>query len=102
MSSVRKLHPAAMSLYFTVNDLEAIFARAKALGYLSRDDAWRDCRREQRTPVKHREKTHEDEVMVFGAHVIVYSKHATGDRAFLRHVLGFTAVHAGADGLTVP
>jgi len=47
-----------MSLYFTVNDLEEIFARAKALGYLSRDDAWRDCRREQRTPVEHRDKTH--------------------------------------------
>src|SRR5437762_9498884 len=99
MSSVRKLHPAAMSLYFTVNDLEAIFARAKALGYLSCDDARRDCRREQRTPVKHREKTHEEQVMVFGAHVIVYSKDATADRAFFRDVLGFSSVDAGHDWL---
>src|SRR5216110_2235603 len=99
MSSVRKLHPAAMSLYFTVNDLEAIFARAKALGYLSRDDARRDCRRDQRTPVKHREKTHEEQVMVFGAHVIVYSKDATADRAFFRDVLGFSSVDAGHDWL---
>jgi len=88
-----------MTLYFTVNDPEAIFARAKALGYLSRDDAWRDCRREQRTPVKHREKTHEEQVMVFGAHVIVYSKDATADRAFFRDVLGFSAVDAGHDWL---
>jgi catechol 2,3-dioxygenase-like lactoylglutathione lyase family enzyme len=39
VSSVRKPHPAANSLYFTVNDLEAIFARAKALRCLSRDEA---------------------------------------------------------------
>ena len=39
VSSVRKPHPAAKSLYFTVNDLEAIFARAKVLGCLSRDEA---------------------------------------------------------------
>ena len=39
VSAVRKPHPAAKSLYFTVNDLEAIFARAKALGCLSRDEA---------------------------------------------------------------
>jgi catechol 2,3-dioxygenase-like lactoylglutathione lyase family enzyme len=33
--------------------------------------------------------------MVFGAHVIVYSKDAEADRAFLRDVLGFSAVDAG-------
>jgi len=30
-------HPAAKSLYFTVQDLDAIFARAKALGCLSEE-----------------------------------------------------------------
>jgi predicted enzyme related to lactoylglutathione lyase len=38
VSSVRSPHPAAKALYFTVNDLEAIFERAKALGCLSRED----------------------------------------------------------------
>ena len=33
--------------------------------------------------------------MIFGAHVIVYSKDATADRAFLRDALGFTSVDAG-------
>ena len=33
--------------------------------------------------------------MIFGAHVIVYSKDATADRAFLRDVLGFSNVDAG-------
>jgi catechol 2,3-dioxygenase-like lactoylglutathione lyase family enzyme len=33
--------------------------------------------------------------MIFGAHVIVYSKDATADRAFLRDVLGFSSVDAG-------
>jgi catechol 2,3-dioxygenase-like lactoylglutathione lyase family enzyme len=33
--------------------------------------------------------------MIFGAHVIVYSKDAAADRAFLRDVLGFTSVDAG-------
>jgi hypothetical protein len=33
--------------------------------------------------------------MVFGAHVIVYSKDATADRVFLRDVLGFSSVDAG-------
>jgi hypothetical protein len=33
--------------------------------------------------------------MIFGAHVIIYSKDATADRAFLRDVLGFTSVDAG-------
>ena len=33
--------------------------------------------------------------MVFGAHVIVYSKDAEADRAFLRDVLGFHSVDAG-------
>jgi catechol 2,3-dioxygenase-like lactoylglutathione lyase family enzyme len=33
--------------------------------------------------------------MVFGAHVIVYSKDAEADRAFLRDVLGFSSVNAG-------
>ncbi len=33
--------------------------------------------------------------MIFGAHVIVYSKDAEADRVFLRDVLGFTSVDAG-------
>ena len=33
--------------------------------------------------------------MIFGAHVIVYSKDATADRAFLRDILGFGSVDAG-------
>jgi predicted enzyme related to lactoylglutathione lyase len=38
VSSAGKPHPAAKALYFTVLDLDAIFARAKALGCLSRDE----------------------------------------------------------------
>src|SRR5258706_4986391 len=37
--------------------------------------------------------------MVFGAHVIVYSKDATADRAFFRDVLGYPSVDAGHDWL---
>jgi catechol 2,3-dioxygenase-like lactoylglutathione lyase family enzyme len=33
--------------------------------------------------------------MIFGAHVIIYSRDAAADRAFLRDVLGFTPVDAG-------
>jgi catechol 2,3-dioxygenase-like lactoylglutathione lyase family enzyme len=33
--------------------------------------------------------------MIFGAHVIVYSKDATADRAFFRDILGFASVDAG-------
>ncbi|GLQ45147.1 hypothetical protein GCM10007862_01980 [Dyella lipolytica] len=33
--------------------------------------------------------------MILGAHVIVYSKNADADRAFLRDVLGFKSVDAG-------
>src|SRR5258706_16175311 len=33
--------------------------------------------------------------MIFGAHIIVYSKDAAADRAFLRDVLGFSSVDAG-------
>jgi catechol 2,3-dioxygenase-like lactoylglutathione lyase family enzyme len=33
--------------------------------------------------------------MIFGAHVIIYSKDATADRAFLRDILGFASVDAG-------
>jgi catechol 2,3-dioxygenase-like lactoylglutathione lyase family enzyme len=33
--------------------------------------------------------------MIFGAHVIVYSKDADADRAFLRDILGFPHVDAG-------
>ena len=33
--------------------------------------------------------------MIFGAHVIVYSKDAEADRDFLRNVLGFASVDAG-------
>jgi catechol 2,3-dioxygenase-like lactoylglutathione lyase family enzyme len=34
-------------------------------------------------------------LMIFGAHVILYSKDAEADRAFLREVLGFPSVDAG-------
>jgi catechol 2,3-dioxygenase-like lactoylglutathione lyase family enzyme len=37
VSSVHSPHPAAKALYFTVRDLEAAFARAKALGCLSQE-----------------------------------------------------------------
>jgi predicted enzyme related to lactoylglutathione lyase len=37
VSSSGTPHPAAKALYFMVNDLEEVFARAKALGCLSRD-----------------------------------------------------------------
>jgi len=33
--------------------------------------------------------------MIFGAHVIVYSKNATADRVLLKEVLGFSSVDAG-------
>jgi catechol 2,3-dioxygenase-like lactoylglutathione lyase family enzyme len=33
--------------------------------------------------------------MIFGAHVIIYSKDAAADRAFLRDILGFSSVDAG-------
>ena len=33
--------------------------------------------------------------MIFGAHVIVYSRDADADRAFFRDVLGFPSVDAG-------
>ena len=33
--------------------------------------------------------------MIFGTHVIVYSKDATPDRAFLREVVGLSSVDAG-------
>jgi len=38
VSSAGKPHPAAKALYFTVEDLDAIHARAKALGCLSREE----------------------------------------------------------------
>ena len=37
VSSAGKPHPAAKALYFTVKDLDAAFARAQALGCLSRE-----------------------------------------------------------------
>ncbi len=37
VSASGKPHPAAKALYFTVGDLDAAFARAKALGCLSRE-----------------------------------------------------------------
>jgi len=33
--------------------------------------------------------------MIFGAHVVVYSRDAEADRAFFREVLGFSSVDAG-------
>src|SRR5262245_45940822 len=38
VSSMGTPHPAAKALYFTVRDLDAVFARAKELGCLSGDD----------------------------------------------------------------
>jgi len=38
VSSVSQPHPAAKALYFTVNNLDAVFARAKALNCLTRED----------------------------------------------------------------
>jgi len=38
VSSVGTPHPAAKALYFTVKDLDALFARAKALGCLSQEN----------------------------------------------------------------
>ncbi|HEV3213639.1 MAG TPA: hypothetical protein VGZ03_09620 [Acidimicrobiales bacterium] len=37
--------------------------------------------------------------MIFGAHVILYSKDAAADRAFFRDVLGYRFVDAGHDWL---
>jgi hypothetical protein len=37
--------------------------------------------------------------MIFGAHLIVYSKNATADRTFFRDVLGLSSVDAGNDWL---
>ena len=33
--------------------------------------------------------------MIFGAHIVVYSKDAEADRAFFRDVLGYSSVDAG-------
>jgi hypothetical protein len=40
VSSVGTPHPAAKALSFTVKNLDAIFARAKVLGCLSREDVY--------------------------------------------------------------
>ena len=37
--------------------------------------------------------------MIFGAHVVVYSKDASADRSFFRDVLGYASVDAGHDWL---
>jgi catechol 2,3-dioxygenase-like lactoylglutathione lyase family enzyme len=37
--------------------------------------------------------------MIFGAHVIIYSRDASADRAFFRDVLGYPSVDAGHDWL---
>ena len=37
--------------------------------------------------------------MIFGAHVIIYSKDAAADRRFFRDVLGYSSVDAGHDWL---
>jgi catechol 2,3-dioxygenase-like lactoylglutathione lyase family enzyme len=41
------------------------------------------------------ESSERSNAVIFGAHVIVYSKDATADRAFFRDVLGFSSVDAG-------
>lgn len=33
--------------------------------------------------------------MIFGAHVVVHSRHAAADRAFFRDIMGFASVDAG-------
>jgi catechol 2,3-dioxygenase-like lactoylglutathione lyase family enzyme len=38
-------------------------------------------------------------LMIFGAHVIIFSNDAAADRAFFRDVLGFPSVDAGHDWL---
>src|SRR5215471_2725097 len=38
VSSVRAPHPAAKALYFVVNDLDAVFKRARSLGCLSQGE----------------------------------------------------------------
>jgi catechol 2,3-dioxygenase-like lactoylglutathione lyase family enzyme len=35
--------------------------------------------------------------MIFGAHVVLYSKDADADRAFFRDILGLKSVDAGRD-----
>jgi catechol 2,3-dioxygenase-like lactoylglutathione lyase family enzyme len=52
--------------------------------YLVSDGLWENHRSKKRR-----------ELMMFGAHVIVYSKDAEADRAFFREVLGFSSVDAG-------
>ena len=42
-----------------------------------------------------------EDVMISGAHIIVYSKDADADRAFFRDVLGFPSVDAGHGWLDV-
>jgi catechol 2,3-dioxygenase-like lactoylglutathione lyase family enzyme len=37
--------------------------------------------------------------VIFGAHVVIYSRDASADRAFFRDVLGYTSVDAGHDWL---
>lgn len=37
--------------------------------------------------------------MIYGAHVVLYSKDASADRAFLRDILGFASVDAGSGWL---
>lgn len=37
--------------------------------------------------------------MIFGAHIILYSKDVEADRAFFRDILGFPSVDAGHDWL---
>jgi catechol 2,3-dioxygenase-like lactoylglutathione lyase family enzyme len=40
--------------------------------------------------------------MIFGAHIVVYSKNAEADRAFFRDVLGLKSVDAGHGWLIFP
>ena len=37
--------------------------------------------------------------MIFGAHIVIYSKDASADRAFFRDVLGYSSVDGGHDWL---
>ena len=40
-------------------------------------------------------RSEKKDVMILGAHAIIYSKNSGADRAFLRDVLGFSSVDAG-------
>jgi hypothetical protein len=58
-------------------------------------DQFEPCGTELRGQLVEDNRTKGAKFVIFGAHVIVYSKDATADRVFLREVLGFSSVDAG-------